>query len=161
MSSRLIPLPALAVHECSALSPASLHAAVAPFRRRHRSLIAAAGLWALGQGVSLPADHIALWAAAVDELDCSGNVDGLTGPWKASAVVDLMDKIAEWCALSGCSLPTNLAESLWHLYGFLAATNRLHRASHSLTELRACVVVFATFDRFHRIPSPPPEPTAA
>jgi hypothetical protein len=152
VSSRLIPFPALAPHECSALDPVSLRAAVAPARRRHRSLIVAAGQWALAHGVSLPADHVALWAAAAGEV---------AGPWRASALPDLVARITEWCALAGCALPPHLPESLWHLYGFLAETGRLHPASDSLIELRASVAVFATFDRFRPIPSPPPEPTAA
>jgi hypothetical protein len=154
VSSRLIPFPAPAVHDkCSVPSlPLSLHAAVASSRRQHRSLIVAAGQWALARGVSLPADHIALWAATVDEV---------TGPWRASALPDLVKRIAERCALAGCAVPADLPESLWHLYGFLADTGRLHSASDPLIELRAGVVVFATFDRFHPMPSPPPEPTAA
>ena len=71
-----------------------------------------------------------------------------------------MARIGEWCAMVGCSLPADLAESLWHLYGFLADTGRLHPGSDSLTELRASVVVFGPFDRFRPVPSPP-GPTAA
>jgi len=165
VSSRVIPFPTLAaaVHDnCSAPSnPALLHDAVAFSRARHRRLIAAAGLWALARGVSLPADHVALWAATVDALDGVNGIDDMTGPWRASALPNLCDKLAEWCAEAGCALPDGLRESLWHLYGFLAETGRLHPASGSLTELRAAVVVFGTFDRFRPIPSSPPEPTAA
>jgi hypothetical protein len=163
--SRVIPFPALAaVHDESSdvvSSPVSLHYAVAPSRRQHRSLIVAAGEWALARGVSLPADHIALWAATGDELGCANDVDGMTGPWRASALPDFLEMIAGRCAVAGCSLPDTFAESLWHLYGFLASTGRLHPASDSLAELRASLVVFATFDRFCQAPSPPPEPTAA
>ena len=63
---RVIPFPALAAapDTCSVLSsPVLLHDAVAASRRRHRRLIVAAGKWALARGVSLPADHVALWAA--------------------------------------------------------------------------------------------------
>ena len=161
---RVIPFPALAAADdiCPVhLFPVPLHDAVAAARRRHRSLIVAAGQWALARGVPLPADHVALWAATLDELGCAGDLDGMTGPWRASALPDLMARIAEWCAVAGCPLPANLTESLWHLYGFLAATGRLHLASDSLAELRASVVVFGTFDRFRPVPSPPPEPTAA
>jgi hypothetical protein len=152
VSSRVIPFPAQA-GPCSLPSRSgSLHDAVASSRRRHRSLIVAAGQWALAQGVSLPADHLALWAATAGVP---------MGPWRASALPDLMERIAEWCATAGCALPANFAESLWHLYGFLAETGRLHPASDCLTELRASIVVFGTFDRFHPVSSPPPEPTAA
>jgi hypothetical protein len=161
---RVIPFPALAVapDTCSVLSfPVLLHDAVAASRRRHRRFIVAAGEWALARGVSLPVDHVALWAATVEELGCAGDIDGMTGPWRASALPDFLEKIAEWCAVAGCSLPANLTESLWHLYGFLAGTGRLHPASDSLAELRASLVVFSTFDRFRPVPAPPPEPTAA
>ena len=165
MSSRLIPFPAFAtVHHNRwpvVSFPVSLHDAVATSRRRHRRLIVAAGEWALGHGVSLPPDHVALWAATVDELGSAGDVDGVTGPWRASALPDFLGSIAGWCAAAGCSLPAHLAESLWHLYGFLAGTGRLHPASDPLAELRASIVVFGTFDRFRAVPSPPPEPTAA
>jgi hypothetical protein len=163
VSSRVIPFPVLGnVHDkCCAVSlPFSLHDAVAPWRRRHRRLIAATGQWALSRGVALPADHVALWAAAADELGY-GSVDGMTGPWRASALPDLMANAADWCALAGCSVPAELAASLWHLYGFLADTGRLHPASDPLPELRAAIVVFRTYDRVRPSSSRPPEPTAA
>ena len=162
MSSRVIPFPALgAVHDkCCAVSlPFSLHDAVASWRRRHRRLIAATGQWALARGVPLPADHVALWAAAGDELGYGGSVDGMTGPWRASALPDLMANAVDWCALAGCSVPPDLTVSLWHLYGFLADTGLIHPASDPLPELRAAIVVFGPYDCFRR--SPPPEPTAA
>jgi hypothetical protein len=160
----VIPFPVLgAVHnKCCAVSlPVSLHDAVASSRRRHRTLIAAAGQWALARGVSLPADHVALWAATGDELGYADHVAGMAGPWRASALPDFLANVVDWCALAGCSVPADLAESFWHLYGFLAETGRLHPASDSLVELRASIVVFGTFDRFRQVPPPPPEPTAA
>lgn len=164
MSSRVIPFPALAaVHDnCSAPPfPVLLHDAVAVSRARHRKLIAAAGVWALARGVSLPADHVALWAATVEALDGVNGSDDMTGPWRASVLPYFCDRLAEWCAEAGCALPLTMAESLWHLYGFLAGTGRLHPGSDPLAELRAAVAVFGTFDRFRPIPSPPTEPTAA
>jgi len=163
VSSRVIPFPALAaVHDnCCPRSFPVLHDAVACSRARHRKLIAAAGAWALARGVSLPADHVALWAATVDALDGVNNIDVMTGPWRASVLPDFFNRLAEWCAEAGCALPDGLAESLWHLFGFLAGTGRLHPGSDSLAELRAAVVVFGTFDHFRPIPWPPPEPTAA
>ena len=65
---------------------------------------------------------------------------------------------APWPAFS---VPGRLAESLWHLYGFLTDTGRLHPASDALVELRAAVVVFGPLDRLRPVPSPPPQPTAA
>ena len=163
--SRLIPFPALAAvpdDGCAVPVPLSLHGAVAEAsRRRHRPLIAAAGEWALSEGVSLPADHIALWATITEEGGYPGEVDRITGPWSVSLIADLLETVAAWCTLAGCSPSTDMTESLWHLYGFLAATGRLHPSSDSLQELRAAVVVFATFDRFRPIPLMPPEPTAA
>ena len=164
MSSRVILFPVLgAVHDrcCAVSSPLSLHDAVAPWRRRHRNLIAAAGRWALAGGVSLPADHVALWAVAAGELGYDTSVDSTTGPWRASDLADLMANAIDWCALAGCSVPAGLAASLWHLFGFLADTDRLHPASDPLPELRAAIVVFGTLDRARPSPSPPPEPTAA
>jgi len=164
VSSRLIPFPALAaVHDDGPVLsfPVLLHDAVASSRRRHRKVIVAAGVWALARGVSLPADHVALWAATVDAFSRIGEVDGMTGPWRAAALPDFLEKIADWCAQAGCALPGSMAESLWHLFGFLAGTGRLHPASDSLAELRAAVVVFGTFDRFRPLPPAPPEPTAA
>ena len=164
MSSRVIPFPVLgAVHDkCHAVtSTLSVHDAVAPWRRRHRVLVAAAGRWALARGVSLPADDIALWAVAAGQLGYSRSVDGMTRPWRASAVPDLMATVVGWCALTGCPVPADLAKSFWHLYGFLDETGRLHPASDPLPELRAAIVIFGSFDRCRPSPSPPPEPTAA
>ncbi len=163
MSTRVIPFPVSPVGDkcCAVSSPLSLQDAVAPWRRRRRHLLAAAGRWALAHGVSLPADHVALWAAAGHELGYGGSVDGMTGPWRASALPDLMANAADWCALAGCSVPAELAASLWHLYGFLADTGRLHPASDPLPELRAAIVVFRTYDRVRPSSSRPPEPTAA
>jgi hypothetical protein len=145
---------------CRDSLPVPLHDAVAAVRRRYRTFIAAAGRWALARGVPLPADHVALWAAAADATGCADDLDDTTGPWRASDMPHFLDSIAAWCTLAGCSPPADLAESLWHLYGFLAATGRLHPDSDSLHELRAAVVVFGTFDRLRPI-SLPPGPTAA
>jgi hypothetical protein len=163
VSSRVIPFPVSPVGDkcCAVSSSLPLHDAVAPWLRRHRDLIAPAGLWALARGVSLPADHVALWAAAADELGYGGSVDGMTGPWRASALPDLLANAVDWCALAGCSVPADLAASLWHLYGFLADTGRLHPTSDPLPELRAAIVVFGTYDRVRPSPTRPPEPTAA
>ncbi len=162
--SRVIPFPALAAVDdecCSVSFPVSLHEAVASCRRRYRTLIAAAGEWAMARGVPLPADHVALWAAACDELGCAGDLDGMSGPWRASALPDFLANIADWCAAAGCPLPANLGESLWHLYGFLASTGRFHPASDALAEIRASLVVFGTRDRLRLVPPPTPGPTAA
>ena len=159
--SRLIALPAPSDDRAAVPPVASLHNAVADARRRHRPLIAAAGAWALSRGVPLPADHIALWAAVVEDGGYSSTADGINGPWRASHIAGFLETIAAWCALAGCSPPVHLAESLWHLYGFLAATGRLHPESDALTELRAAVVVFCAIDDLPVISPPPPEPTAA
>jgi hypothetical protein len=161
--SRVIPFPALAAIPdecCSESFPISLHEAVAATRRSHRALIAAAGEWALARGLPLPADHVALWAAAAGYRGQPVDTDGVSGPWRASHLADFVTKVAEWCAIADCPLPAGLPESLWHLYGFLADTGRLHPASDHLTELRAALVVFGRSDRFLPL-SPPPEPTAA
>ena len=160
--SRVIPFPALAANVddcCSESSPTSLHDAVAEARRCHRALIAAAGEWALARGIPLPPNHVALWAATAEECGYEAN-DPTTGPWRASYIPDFLATIANWCLLSGCLPPLDLPESLWHLYGFLADTGRLHPASDHLTELRAALVVFGPFDRFLPL-SFPPDPTAA
>ena len=162
--SHLVPLPApvLVGHEpFRGLSGVPLHDALSASRRRHRHLIAAAGQWALERGVSLPADHVALWGMAVEELGAPVGPGGTTGPWRAAQIPRLLETIAAWCRLAGCAPPADLAGSLWHLYGFLAATGRLHRSSDALDELRAAVVVFAGFDRFRPEPIMPPAPTAA
>lgn len=162
--SRVIPFPAPAAPAdelCCVSVPVPLHDAVAPARRRHRALVAAAGRWALSRGVPLPADHVALWAATAEAFGHLGDDTSPTGPWRASQIPDFLTEIAAWCTVAGCSPPADVSGSLWHLYGFLAATDRLHPASDSLLELRAAVVVFAGFDRFHPITPPPPEPTAA
>ena len=164
MSSRVIPFPVLgAVHdECCVVSlPLSLHDAVASWRRRHRELIAVAGRWALARGVSLPADHVAVWALAARELGYSASVDVMTGPWRASAVPDLMASVVDWCTRAGCAVPADLAASFCRVYGLLADTGRLHPASDPLPELRAAIAVFGRLDGFRPSPAPPPEPTAA
>jgi hypothetical protein len=160
----VIPFPTLAAVANDSLLPSSpvpLHDAVASSRRRHRSLIAAAGQWALGRGISLPADHVALWAEVADESGFPGSVDEITGPWHVSAMPDLLTTIAAWCDVARCHPPADLAQSLWHLYGFLANTNRLHPASDALTELRAALVVFAAYDRVRPGSPLPPAPQAA
>lgn len=162
--SHLVPLPASVLAGDDAFpgwSPVALHDAVSPARRRHRQLIAAAGRWALARGVSLPPDHVALWAATVEELGATVVPGDTTGPWRASHIARLSDAIAAWCSLAGCFPPVDLVQSLWHLYGFLAETGRLHPNSDALDELRAAVVVFAGFTRFGRERLTPPAPTAA
>jgi hypothetical protein len=162
--SRLISLPPLAPRPDErqpASLPVTLNSAVTEARRHHRPLIAAAGQWALFRGIPLPADHIALWAATAQAAGYPGDVDGITGPWRASHISSLLEAVAAWCTLAGSSPPAEIAESLWHLYGFLAASDRLHPDSDALQELRAAAVVFANFDCIRPISAPPPEPTAA
>jgi hypothetical protein len=157
--SPVIPFPTVAGvpgDGCAVPVPVPLHDAVAEARRRHRALVVAAAEWALARGLSLPADHVALWAATARELGLTGDVNGVTGPWRAADVIACFDTVAARCTLAGCAPPADLAESLWHLYGFLSDTGRLHSASDSLQELRAAVVVFGNADRFaHPAPLPP------
>jgi hypothetical protein len=134
---------------------------VAEARRRSRPLIAAAGRWALARGVPLPADHIALWAATTRAAGYAGDVDGITGPWRASDMSSLLERVTAWCTSAGCRPPAEIAASLWHLYGFLAASHRLHPDSDALHELRAAAVVFGDSDYDPPVSFPPPEPTAA
>jgi hypothetical protein len=128
--SCIIPFPAAEpVADESSFFPylVPLHAAVAKSRRRHRSLVAAAGQWALARGLSLPADHVALWAAAAEQGSPHGDFDGVTGPWSQPELhCFLWSTLGRWCALAGCRVPGDLPESLCHLYGFLADTGRLH-----------------------------------
>lgn len=91
----VIPFPAPAPAPDDVVA---LHDAVAGIRRRHRRLVAAAGRWALARGLSLPADHVALWAAAAENA---------------------MD-VGDWCTAARCRPPADLAESWRHLGGFLA-----------------------------------------
>ena len=128
--------------------------AVAAARRRHRSLVTAAGRWALARGLPLPPDHVALWAAAAEHSGGYGDVGGLTGPWYASELDSFLWTTVGWCAAAGCPVPADLPQSLWYLYGFLAATGRLHAASDPLSDLRAALAVAARF--YHR-PIPPPQ----
>lgn len=164
--SRVIPFPVAEPAAGERVRPGPivpLHGAVAASRRRHRSLIAAAGLWALARGLPLPADHVALWGAAAESAGRYGDVDGLTGPWSAPDLEWFLGAIVgRWCAGAGCSVPADLPQSLWYLYGFLAATGRLHPASDPLPELRAALAVSTGYNRW-RVPSPkpPPDPTAA
>ena len=165
--SRVIPFPvAELVHDQldAVAPPVPLHEAVSASRRRHRRLVAAAGLWALARGLPLPADHVALWAAAAEWGRGYGAVDGLTGPWSSSELNRLLrDTVSDWCAGAGCDVPADLPQSLWYLYGFLADTGRLHPGSDSLPELRAVLALAAQSGNRLRFPPPktPPEPTAA
>ena len=160
--SHLIPLPATALPADEPFHRLLLHHAVAPVRRRHRHLIISAGRWALARGVSLPADHVALWVAAAEQTGCAPTDAGTaTARWRASEIPDLLATITVWCRRAGCPVPAEIPEVLWHLFGFLAETNRLHPSSDALDELRAAVVVFAGFDRFRPHPLAPPAPTAA
>jgi hypothetical protein len=139
------PLPDLPDDEFPAPHLVSLHDAVAHARRRHRGLVTAAGRWALARGLSLPADHVALWAAAVEYGagygDEYGDVDGVTGPWLRPAFHRFWwSTLWNWCTLAGCRRPADLAESLWHLYGFLADSGRLHPDSDPVPELRKVLV---------------------
>jgi hypothetical protein len=119
----------------------SLHDAVADSRRRHRGLVTAAGQWALARGLSLPADHVALWAAAAEDRGTYGDADGITGPWLRPGFHGfLWSTLWNWCTVSGCRWPADLPESLWHLYGFLADSGRLHPDSDPLPELRKVLV---------------------
>lgn len=161
--SRVIPFPAKAAvpGECFPSFPVPLHDAVAATRRSHRRLVAAASEWALAQGVFLPADHVALWAAAAEHDGQPVDDDGLSGPWRFSRLLNFLAAVTEWCVLAGCPLPADFTESLWHLYDFLADTGRLNPGSHDLPKLRAALVVFDRFDCFRPLPYFPPEPTAA
>ena len=119
----------------------SLREAVADSRRRHRGLVTAAGQWALARGLALPADHIALWAAAAEPCAGHGDVDGVTGPWFRREFHSFVwSTLWNWCSVAGCLPPAGLPESLWHLYGFLAESGRLHPDSDPLPELRKVLV---------------------
>ncbi|HYT39103.1 MAG TPA: hypothetical protein VEN99_06310, partial [Acidimicrobiia bacterium] len=118
-----------------------LHNAVADSRRRHRGLVTAAGQWALARGLALPADHIALWAAAAEPCAGYGDVDGVTGPWFRREFHSFVwSTLWNWCSVAGCLPPAGLPESLWHLYGFLSESGRLHPDSDPLPELREVLV---------------------
>ena len=136
-----------------------LHVAVAAARRRHRSLGTAAGRWALARGLPLPADHVALWAAAAERSGCYGDVGGLTGPWYASELDSFLSTTVDWCAAAGCPVPTDLPRSLGYLFGFLADTGRLHPASDPVTDL--CAALVGLPRSHHRTIPPPPVPGPA
>ena len=140
-----------------------LHHAVTAWRRRHRSLVVAAGRWALARGLPMPADHIALWAAAAEQAGCYGDVGGLTGPWFAAELDWFVGTtVGDWCTAAGCPVPPDLPESLWYLYGFLADAGRLHPASDPLTDLRAALALAAQLRYIAAPPSPTtPGPVAA
>jgi hypothetical protein len=128
------PVPTVTVR------PRPLHDAVAEARRRHRQLVTTAGQWAMARGLSLPADHVAVWAAAAACGGSPGDVDGVTGPWLATELQEFVEStVGAWCALAGCQLPAGLPDSLHHLYAFLADSGRLHRASDPLPELHAAL----------------------
>jgi hypothetical protein len=121
--------------------PRPLHDAVAESRRRHRLLVTTAGQWAMARGLSLPADHVALWAAAAAYGGVPGDVDGVTGPWLATELPAFVGStVGAWCALAGCHPPSDLPDSLRHLSAFLAESGRLHPASDSLPKLHATLV---------------------
>lgn len=121
--------------------PWPLHDAVAESRRRHRPLVTTAGQWAMARGLSVPADHVALWAAAASCGGAPGDADGVTGPWLAAALPTFVGStVGAWCALAGCRPPADLPDSLRHLYAFLAGSGRLHPGSDPLPELDAALV---------------------
>ena len=125
----------------------SLPEAVADSRRRHRGLVTAAGQWALARGLSLPVDHVALWAAAAEECGRYGDVNGVTGPWlRPSFHGFVWSTLWNWCTLAGCRWPADVPESLWHLYGFLADSGRLHPDSDPVPELRKVLVCIGGLD---------------
>jgi hypothetical protein len=127
--------------------PWPLHDAVAESRRRHRPLVTTAGQWAMARGLSLPADHVALWAAAAACGGAPGDVDGVTGPWLAGALPTFVGStVGAWCALAGCRPPADLPDSLRHLYAFLADSGRLHPGSDPLRELHGALVSCETQD---------------
>jgi len=89
----------------------------------------------------LPADHVALWAAAAEDQGTYGDVDGVTGPWLRPGFHGfLWSTLRNWCTVAGCLWPADLPESLWRLYGFLADSGRLHPDSDPLPELRKVLV---------------------
>ena len=148
--------------EPAALASLSLHDAVAQSRRRHRGLVSAAGEWAMARGLSLPADHVALWAAAAGSSGLPGDVDGVTGPWLAPDVQTFVwSTVWAWCALAGCLPPADLAPSLRLLYGFLADSGRLHPGSDPLPELDAALGSGAPGVHDRLEPTTSPGPAAA
>ena len=139
-----------------------LHDAVAQSRRLHRGLVSAAGQWAMARGLSLPADHVALWAAAAGSSGLPGDVDGVTGPWLASGVQTFVwSTVWAWCARAGCLPPADLARSLRLLYGFLADSGRLHPGSDPLPELDAALGSADPGLRDRLEPTTSPGPAAA
>jgi hypothetical protein len=155
---RVIPFPAVS----SAFAGVSLHDAVALARRRHRRLVTAAAQWAMPRGLSLPPDHVALWAAVAYEHGAPGDVDSVTGPWSVTELHRLVcSAVPDWCAEAGCVLPPGLAESLSNLYRFLAESGRLHGKSDSLDTLNTVLLAASALNELLPTTTRPPSPTAA
>jgi hypothetical protein len=100
----------------------------------------------LARGLALPADHVALWAAAAEQSGRYGDVDGVTGPWLRPELHRFCwSTLSTWCTEAGCPRPADLPGSLWHLYGFLAESGRLHPASDPIRALRQVLVCAGGF----------------
>jgi hypothetical protein len=116
----------------------------------------------MARGLSLPADHVALWAAAAEITGVPGGVDGVTGPWLAVDLSAFVWPTAwAWCALAGCLPPADLAASLRVLYGFLADSGRLHPGSDPLPALEAALASGAASRDRRLEPTTSPGPQAA
>jgi len=160
--SSVIPFPVVASVPDEAFS---LHDAVAGVRRRHRRLITAAGRWALARGVPLPADHVALWAGAVEyAVECGAGLadaDGAIGSWSGpGSDGSWWAAVCDWCSTAGCRPPADLAGSFRHLSDFLSDSGRLDPGGDPAGAPRQ---VFAGYGggRLDGPPTPPPGPRAA
>jgi hypothetical protein len=117
-------------------------AAVLPWRRRERRLLAEMREWALEHGRSVDLDLVALVLAAKDRA---------TGQplhrWARTGVNRcLAVDVPNWCSLAQVLWPEGVPEALWQLLDFLVATDRLDPASDPLAELRKPLQCYGGLD---------------
>jgi hypothetical protein len=119
----------------------ALHDAVAPARQEHRGLVAAAAKWALGRGVALSADQVALICAST--VDRWGEAACSLTRWTRPKVNELLAiALPNWCSGERCLRPKGLPEAVWQFLDFLASTDRLDPESDPLPELRKPLVCY-------------------
>lgn len=125
---------------------ASLAEVVAPFRRRHRQLIAQVRRHALTHGQPLDDDVVA-FVLGVRETPLLESRRLPIDRWTRRDVIDFLSVDAfNWCSQHRILLPDQVPEALWHLLGLLAATDALHDVSDPLDELRKPLRCYGVLD---------------
>ncbi len=117
--------------------------AVRPWRQQHRPLLAELGAWALSCGRSVDLDLVALILAAHG----TGFAKVPPGSWTRTGVHRCVSvDVPNWCARASVLWPEAVPTALWQFLDFLVATDRLHRDSDPIDELRKPLMCYGGLD---------------